>query len=66
MQKTIIEYYDLAITSASKLKVAKEKENKLKEEITTLRKSCDARLVEKEKMLSQEHDWAVDASSKLG
>lgn len=64
MQKMIIKYYDLATTSESKLKATKE-EAKLKEEMTGLCKSFDARIVKKDKIFSQEHDWAVDALSKL-
>lgn len=59
MQKIIIKYFDLATTSKSKLK-ATEEENKLKEEMTALRKSFDARLVEKENQ-----GWEADALSKL-
>lgn len=65
MQKTIIKYYDLATASKSKLKVVEEKKTKLKEEMTILCKSCDARIVEKEKILSKEHGRVADTLSKM-
>lgn len=51
MQKMIIKYNDLSTTCESKLKVVKEKEAKLKEEMTTLCKSCNAQIVKKEKII---------------
>lgn len=59
MWKIVIKYYNLATTSESKLKTVEERENKLKEEMATHRKSCNAWLVEKEKILSQEHSQAI-------
>lgn len=65
MQKMIIKYYDLATTSESKLKATKGRETKLREEMTALRKSCNARIAEKEKIVFEERGWAIDALSKM-
>lgn len=53
MQKMIMKYYDLATTNESKLKVAKERESKLREEMTAIHKSCNAQIAEKQKTVSR-------------
>lgn len=61
----IIKYYDLATTNEFKLKAEEERENKLEEEMTTLRKSYDSWIVEKEMVVSKECGQVVDALSRL-
>lgn len=55
----IIRYHDLATTWEVKVKVAEEREAKLKEEMTTL---CKSLLSSREKVgASREHGWATNA-----